>query len=601
MWTVILAVVLVGVALIIWLLTRRSKGKHNDAYLREKFSVKDGITFYDNAISSCARKVRITFYEKEIKHRVVDVDLTAHENRHPSYLAINPLGKVPAVVVRNVEGVPDCTLFEANAITEWLDEQFPDTVKLYPSGVWERCQVKMWQQWEMALAEDFWLMLYTNTLGFVYRAMYSYSGFKKTVPKDDPYLASKLIKVYKDELIGAKERQNVGYRLYRRLDLLEKALVGKMYVCGNSFSAADISIIPRLALFPLLGFLMTENERNRYPNIFRYLKCLSFRKTAVDADRAYDTVKLSRWLPWSIIQLIGNWRSGIKCYRIDGINILKDVKAEPLPTIPREPPSKGYEVVLYHHTPWPNSIMTYIACLEFGIKIEVREVNRMIVEHRSAMYKNINPNGEIPSILHEGRVVYDPLNIIEYLNAFFSYLSGKTFLPDGPTDLARMRMWHGWVTTCFNYQFIHLWNYYIARPILRSQFTGEKEYLETVNKSSIRSEDAVDLLSSSMCSLTSEEIATMMSPYKHGLEKALDFLERELADRKYLVGTKLSPADMSVFSLLMLYKWVTVSVPKTKFPNIVAWMERLAALPSFSVVKKKVESYMASHGLEPCD
>ena len=70
----------------------------------------------------------------------------------------------------------------SHAITEWLDEQFPDTVKLYPSGVWERCQVKMWQQWEMALAEDFWLMFYTNTLGFVYRAMYLYQMTTFTLP-----------------------------------------------------------------------------------------------------------------------------------------------------------------------------------------------------------------------------------------------------------------------------------------------------------------------------------------------------------------------------------------------------------------------------------
>ena len=85
----------------------------------------------------------------------MDVDLIIRENRHPSYLAINPLGKVPALVVHNVKGIPDCCLFESNAITEWLDEQFPNTVQLYPSDPWERAQIKMWQRWEGAMTEDF--------------------------------------------------------------------------------------------------------------------------------------------------------------------------------------------------------------------------------------------------------------------------------------------------------------------------------------------------------------------------------------------------------------------------------------------------------------
>ena len=40
------------------------------------------------------------------------VDLLAGQQRTAAYLAINPQGKVPALAVRGVPGVPDCVLYE---------------------------------------------------------------------------------------------------------------------------------------------------------------------------------------------------------------------------------------------------------------------------------------------------------------------------------------------------------------------------------------------------------------------------------------------------------------------------------------------------------
>ena len=80
--------------LVFWLKRRGTKSEEEiEAELTKKFAVRDGITFYDNALSPCASRVRITLREKGIKHNVVQVDLESRENRHPSYLAINPLGK----------------------------------------------------------------------------------------------------------------------------------------------------------------------------------------------------------------------------------------------------------------------------------------------------------------------------------------------------------------------------------------------------------------------------------------------------------------------------------------------------------------------------
>lgn len=368
MWTVVIAVAMVaGVSVIALLRSRRSKDNH-DSILKQKFAVRDGITFFDNSVSPCARRVRTAFYEKGIKHRVIDVNLVTRENRHPSFLAINPLGKVPAVVVHNVEGIPDCCLFESNAITEWLDEQFPDTVQLYPSDPWERAQVKMWQRWEAAMAEDFWPMMYSNVAGFISRAVYSRSSYQKKLASGDPYQVAKMMKTYDGTLLSEREKKDTAVHLFRWLDLLESALVGKQYLCGDSFTMADVSVLPRVVLFPPIGFLMTDKERRRYPNLIRYMKGLATRKSIIDADRSNTMLRMNKWIPWSVVEWIGNWRSGQDHHRMYGEDILPELEAskhgQPMAT---EPSSKDSNILLYHHPLWPASIMTRIACLELGI------------------------------------------------------------------------------------------------------------------------------------------------------------------------------------------------------------------------------------------
>ena len=362
------------------------------------------------------------------------MDLVSRENRHPSFLAINPLGKVPALVVHNVEGIPDCCLFESNAITEWLDEQFPE---LYPSDPWEHAQVKMWQRWKMSMTEDFWPLMYVNMFGFINRAFHSRSSYEKQLSKGDSYQTTKLMKTYDDTLLTPAERRSKAVRLFKWLDVLELSLAGKKYLCGDSFTTADISVLPRITLFPLIGFLTTDRERGRYPNLIRYMDGLASRKSIVAADRSTSMIKISKWIPWSVIEWIGNWRSGKTHRRIYGNDVIDELEANhtavPAPQPSRLSGEKG--TMLYYHTLWPGSIMTRIACLELGIQADIKEVDMMLLEQRSAGYLALSPTGEVPTLCHDGRVIYDPMNIVEYLDAIFSNdASGKSLLSDSPTD-----------------------------------------------------------------------------------------------------------------------------------------------------------------------
>ena len=572
---------LLAVALLLWK-QRRSTVKN----LETKFAVRDGITFYDNPLSPCAQRVRITLREKGIKHHVVVVDILSKENRHPAFLAINPLGKVPVMVVHSVKGITDCCLFESNAITEWLDEQFPNTVQLYPSDPWDRVQVKMWQKWEGAMAEDFWPLMYANTMGFLVRALYSRASFAEQKKSSDKYYFTKQMKAFDGELLTQQQMRQQVLRLFRWLDILEGALVGKKFLFSNAFTTADISVIPRVAMYNHIGLLESPEERLRYPNVIRYLKEVTMRPSF------QLSMSLLNWIPWPFIEWVGNWRTGKNFRRVYGKNLLHELEHCHSKPVEMNRYTNETAVTLYCNISWPDSIAARITLSELAISAQSREVDVMLLEHKSANYLYLNPCGDVPTLVHNDRVIYDSRIISEYVNAVMRHDSAASLLPSDPTERVLVRVWQGWSNTCFNYQLIHLYKWYITSRIVKSTFSSKEELILALHKSTSASEFVDEIV------LLYVNETPNMSPYKSALVAALQHLNTELENRVFLVGSELSVADISVFSMLILFKWVGVAIPKETYPNVHVWKKMLLSRGSFSIAKSEVDSFMLSNGIK---
>lgn len=72
------------------------------------------------APGTCAMAVRIALVEADAPHQLKLVDFAAGEQRSPAYLAINPKGRVPALVTER--GV----LTETPALLLYVAQRFPD-------------------------------------------------------------------------------------------------------------------------------------------------------------------------------------------------------------------------------------------------------------------------------------------------------------------------------------------------------------------------------------------------------------------------------------------------------------------------------------------
>lgn len=88
-------------------------------------------------MSVCAQKVRLVLHEKGQRPALHHLNLRTGDQLTPEYLALNPNGVVPTLVV---DGRP---IIESTLICEYLDDAFPDP-PLRPTDLVDRAAMRRW-------------------------------------------------------------------------------------------------------------------------------------------------------------------------------------------------------------------------------------------------------------------------------------------------------------------------------------------------------------------------------------------------------------------------------------------------------------------------
>jgi glutathione S-transferase/GST-like protein len=88
-------------------------------------------------------KVSIALEELALPYTVHAMSLSAGEQKQPAFLAINPNGRIPAIVDRDAG---DFAVFESGAILVYLSEK---TGRLMPTDVKGRSRVMQWLMFQM--------------------------------------------------------------------------------------------------------------------------------------------------------------------------------------------------------------------------------------------------------------------------------------------------------------------------------------------------------------------------------------------------------------------------------------------------------------------
>lgn len=165
------------------------------------------ITFY-YAPQSNATRIFTSLVELGIPYETVKVDLRAGEQRKPEFLALNPNGKVPTIVI---DGTP---MFESVAIQIALGERYGVEKGLWPQlGSSEHLQALTWLVWgQVTLA------------GALFNYMQNTSDW---IPK---------------ERHNAAAAEHAMSELKGLLGILDARLDGRAYLTGDNFTLADLDL-----------------------------------------------------------------------------------------------------------------------------------------------------------------------------------------------------------------------------------------------------------------------------------------------------------------------------------------------------------------------
>ena len=197
------------------------------------------IKFYYNTAPNPA-KVALCLEEMGLAYELFPVDTRKGEQHAPAFLAINPNGKVPAIV----DG--DATVFDSNAILLYLAEK---TGKFLPGK-------SLKERGEMLS----WLMFVATGIG-------PYSGqavhFRNFAPEPKEYAVNRYT-----------------FEAQRHWGILEARLGKQRYMCGEAYTIVDMAVLGWSRLIP---FVLGPDAPKQFPNLQRHLAEIGARPAAVRA------------------------------------------------------------------------------------------------------------------------------------------------------------------------------------------------------------------------------------------------------------------------------------------------------------------------------
>jgi GST-like protein len=181
------------------------------------------LKFYFNG-SPNPSKVALFLEEAGLAYEPMPVDTRRGQQFAPEFLAINPNGKVPAIV----DG--ETVVFDSNAILLYLAEK---TGKFTAPAA---------AKGEMLS----WLMFVATGIG-------PYSGqavhFRHFAPTEVPY---------------AKTRYN--FEAERHFKVLDERLAGRRYMVGDTYTIVDMDV---WGWARMLNFILGDGAMDRFPNVKR--------------------------------------------------------------------------------------------------------------------------------------------------------------------------------------------------------------------------------------------------------------------------------------------------------------------------------------------
>ena len=172
---------------------------------------------------SSSRAIRAIWGIEEVGVEYEHVPVSFREDsKTPEYLAVNPNGRIPALV----DG--DLTLFESMAINLYLAKTYGGD--LYPQNPADEARANQWSVWGISEIEPLQMQIVVQ---------------KFFTPEDRR---------------NQKVIDGAGKGLQRPFKVLDDVLAARPYLLGDSFSVADLNVAAVMLLLNMVQFDYSEHS-----------------------------------------------------------------------------------------------------------------------------------------------------------------------------------------------------------------------------------------------------------------------------------------------------------------------------------------------------
>jgi glutathione S-transferase len=228
-------------------------------------------------------------------------------------------------------------------------------------------------------------------------------------------------------------------------------------------------------------------------------------------------------------------------------------------------------LVLYHAGLTQASVKVRITLNEKDLKYQSHYLSIPEQDHLKPEYLAINPDGQVPTLIHDDQIITETTVINEYLDDAFP---DPPLRPVAPVERARMRRWGQIVDEhLFPAVATLAWHYGIG-PILRSKSSAEVDQaLQRLPLSSKRQK----WLKAARTGFSQNELDEARTRIVYGIE----LMELALSRHRYLAGACFSLADINVLSSIQrMPRWAPDLMNDAVSPATFTWLQRMMERPA---------------------
>jgi glutathione S-transferase len=225
---------------------------------------------------------------------------------------------------------------------------------------------------------------------------------------------------------------------------------------------------------------------------------------------------------------------------------------------------------LFHAEPASNSLKVLLCLKEKGVAFKSRPMNIQDFEQHEDWFLKINPDGQVPALVHDGTVITESTVINEYLD---DVVPEPRLRPANPIEAARMRQLTKYVDEYFRPALSHIGWQMMIHTI--TDKLSEEEFEARLARIP-REEKRLKWRTAAAQGYTPEQMSAWMRTLAEGVGKA----EAALTNGPWLAGEHFSLADIAFFAMAASLPKRFGDIMNTEIaPRAMDWHARMHARP----------------------